>query len=163
MTDAFAPWIMQTLPSQNGKLRAVAAQRSGNRTLVLKCDDPGDSSIYIHIVSGEILEPSYADRPLEYSLDDKPYIEHDWTYMEGDIAQFYAPYVRELTDGLRSARELRVRAYRSNGTPVEFVFNVEGGAAAVAFVQRGCADPGLYGLNDQETLALRSMAESIKR
>lgn len=131
-----AHWIRATQPNSQGRLRAIAAARSNGNSFVIKCDDPGQGSVYVHLIVPHDLGGDFDDRPFEYSIDGGPAVTDTWTYLKNGVC------LLSRADGflraIRAARQFECAALTTAGTKRNYRFDIAGAGAAIEFVSQVC-------------------------
>lgn len=131
-----AHWIRATEPNPQGRTRAIAAARSYGNSFVIKCDDPGPDSVYVHLLVPDVLGGDFDDRELEYSIDGGPSVIATWTYLEKGVALL--SHADRFLLSIREARQFACTATAANGAKHNYRFDIAGAAAAIDFVSRVC-------------------------
>lgn len=134
--------------SDNAPLQAGVVSPEGGQ-LILKCDEPGDGSVFAVIVSPEQLRPSTTRpqvRALWLQFDDGNREEVRWRYYERSVMALNTrrdrnlePFLAEMVD----ADTLEVRFDPEDTQPFNITFNVTGARDAINRVFESCEDDSL--------------------
>ena len=141
--DAASKWAYfepEGQPMQAGVVNAQGAQ------LILKCDKPGNKSVYVVMVNPEPLVPASRDPfilPTEVRFDDNAPNEDRWRFIGNSAMAMNARgqlALDRLMDGLPTASRLRLRMYLERGRTIEVSFDVAGAQDAINRVYESCKD-----------------------
>lgn len=139
-TSAWGYFETEGAPLQAGLVSPDGGQ------LILKCDEPGDGSVFAVIVAPQRLRPS-TTRPQVRSLwlqfDDGNREEVRWRYYEQSVMALNTRRDRNLEPFLREMVEadtLNVRFDPADGSPFGINFTVTGARDAIDRVFESCED-----------------------
>ena len=150
-------WILEKHPTENGKIRSIAATRAGPYSFIIKCDEPGNGSVYIDIIFGEILG-NYVDRKVEFSFDGGGQITETWRYIDQHVANFSSSSVDTFCRTMANSSTLLFRAFAQDGTPRTIHFDVSGAQTSLNFVFDGCQDSRPNALREEEAALIQVTA-----
>lgn len=131
--------------SDNAPLQAGVVSPQGGQ-LILKCDEPGEGSVFAVIVSPQQLRPSTTRpqvRALWLQFDDGNREEVRWRYYDQSVMALntrrdrnLGPFLREMVD----ADRLEVRFDPADSQPFNISFTVTGARDAIDRVFESCED-----------------------
>lgn len=121
--------------------RAVAILSGEGGSLAIKCDKPGQDSLYVQFVSKRYLgnlRSSYSSRDFTYRIDADAPVTEGWAYEKSSALQFNRKFVYPLLDRLASASKVAVRASTYDYSTVDASFDLDGVAEAIAQTRSTC-------------------------
>lgn len=130
---------------EDGPMQAGVVNAKGEQ-LILKCDKPGNKSVYAVVVTPEPLVPPQRDPyvlPTEVRFDENAPTEDRWRYYDNSAVAIDMRGQQALTRfmrGLPNASKLRVRMNVERGRTIEVNFDVAGASEAIKRVYESCQD-----------------------
>lgn len=135
--------IVQRSDPMTDEVRWIAKITIGNQALSIKCDTPGNRSVYVHLVAGQFMGRDGEPRMMEYRVDEAPLVTQTWLYQSDGLFVDESSGSTEFLTDAAEAKRLRFRAYKFDGSAVLFDFPVNGIKAAAIKVATGCKDQTL--------------------
>lgn len=129
-----------------GRTDAGRVVNAKGEQLILKCDKPGNKSVYAVVVTPEPLVPPQRDPyvlPTEVRFDENAPTEDRWRYYDNSAVAIDMRGQQALTRfmrGLPNASKLRVRMNVERGRTIEVNFDVAGASEAIKRVYESCQD-----------------------
>lgn len=121
--------------------RAVAILSGEGGSLAIKCDKPGQDSLYVQFISKRYLgnlRSSYSSRDFTYRIDTDAPVTEGWAYEKSSALQFNRKIAYPLLDRLATANKIAIRASTYDYSTVDASFDLDGVGEAISLTRSTC-------------------------